>query len=155
MRSRRVRFTDEEDKMLISAVKKTETRDWTLISSYIPSKTAKQCRDRYNHHLKDQGSNSGWTEYEDRIILDMFNVVGSKWKQISSRLPGRTNTNVKNRWQVLSRIQRKSLSQKVQSEPQQTNVDQTHVVDTSQFDAKFLDFFDNPDLESFQFVQMF
>ena len=156
MLNKRVRFTDEEDRLLLSAVRKTESHDWTLISSYIPGKTAKQCRDRYNHHLKDQGSNSGWTEHEDRIILDMYRVLGSKWKQISSQLPGRTNTNVKNRWQVLSRIQRKTSSQKMLSESQQSCIEQTRVVEASQLETDLSDLFADIDIdiECSQFVNM-
>ena len=39
-----------------------------------------------------------WTEKEDSIIIEMHEKLGNKWSKISSFLPGRSDNQIKNRW---------------------------------------------------------
>ena len=44
-----------------------------------------------------------WEPEEDHIILQMVNLEGPKWKSIVKKLPGRTVSSVRNRWQRIEK----------------------------------------------------
>eukprot|EP00316_Scyphosphaera_apsteinii_P020395 CAMPEP_0119311312 /NCGR_PEP_ID=MMETSP1333-20130426/22038_1 /TAXON_ID=418940 /ORGANISM="Scyphosphaera apsteinii, Strain RCC1455" /LENGTH=366 /DNA_ID=CAMNT_0007315661 /DNA_START=68 /DNA_END=1168 /DNA_ORIENTATION=+ len=44
-----------------------------------------------------------WAPEEDQIILDMVNSEGPKWSRIVQRLPGRSVSSVRNRWQRIEK----------------------------------------------------
>jgi len=44
-----------------------------------------------------------WDPEEDTIILQMLDELGPKWSQIVKRLPGRTVSSVRNRWQRIDK----------------------------------------------------
>ena len=44
-----------------------------------------------------------WEPEEDDVILDSHEELGPKWKEIVKRLPGRTVSSVRNRWQRLEK----------------------------------------------------
>jgi len=44
-----------------------------------------------------------WAPEEDQIILDMVAAEGPKWSRIVMRLPGRTVSSVRNRWQRIEK----------------------------------------------------
>lgn len=44
-----------------------------------------------------------WEPEEDQIIMEMVNTEGPKWKSIVTRLPGRTVSSVRNRWQRIEK----------------------------------------------------
>ena len=44
-----------------------------------------------------------WSPEEDQIILEMVGVDGPKWSRIVQRLPGRTVSSVRNRWQRIEK----------------------------------------------------
>ena len=44
-----------------------------------------------------------WSPEEDTIILDMHSELGPSWSKIVQRLPGRTVSSVRNRWQRIEK----------------------------------------------------
>ena len=44
-----------------------------------------------------------WAPEEDHIILEMHASEGPKWSKIVQRLPGRTVSSVRNRWQRIEK----------------------------------------------------
>lgn len=94
----RRKFTPEEDQALIYFVCKNGSYDWKKISEYMPGRTAKQCRDRYCNYLSEKTINEPWKKEEDEILLKYLSFVGPKWVEISKHIPGRSGSNVKNRW---------------------------------------------------------
>ena len=99
----RSRFTPKEDKKLKSLVKKYGTNDWSSIAQNLPQRTARQCRDRWNHYINPQTNTSEWHESEDEIIINSLKKYGKQWTLIASFLPGRTSVAVRNRSCKLSR----------------------------------------------------
>lgn len=95
---KRKKFTPEEDKALKFFVYKTGSFDWKKISEFMPGRTAKQCRDRYCNYLSETIIDEPWSKEEDDVLLYYLSFIGPKWVEISRHIPGRSGSNVKNRW---------------------------------------------------------
>jgi hypothetical protein len=108
----RRRFSQEEDEMLRSLIKRYGSGDWASICRHMPGRNARQCRHRWNNYLADNHQRIAWTDAEEQIILDHYREIGPKWVQISKYLIGRTGNDVKNRWHkhISKRLRRGELS---------------------------------------------
>jgi hypothetical protein len=62
------------------------------------ARTPKQIRERYWNHLVETITAEPWTEEEDAILAARFQELGSSWRAITQRLPGRSESAVKNRF---------------------------------------------------------
>lgn len=94
----RKRFTEEEDNILKHVIQTLGIRNWSEVAKYLPGRSGRQCRDRYNNYLFKDISFRPWTEEEDSIILHKYLIYGNHWAKISTFLVGRSGNNVKNRW---------------------------------------------------------
>lgn len=98
------RWSKEEHEMLKKWVHKYGTeRKWSAISSLIPGRTGKQCRERWMNHLRPDIKKGSWTVDEEYEIAKQHSNVGSQWSRIARSLPGRTENNIKNHWNALYR----------------------------------------------------
>ena len=93
----RKRFTPNED-MLLKAMAMRGVMSWDEIAKYLPGRTGRQCRDRYNNYLSKTVIPKNWTKEEDQIIIEKYRQFGPRWTVISSFLDARSGNNVKNRW---------------------------------------------------------
>ena len=71
---------------------------WALIAMQLPGRSGKQCRERWHNCLDPHISNDPWTEEEDLIIQMGVQAHGHRWTWIASKLKGRTDNAVKNRY---------------------------------------------------------
>ena len=94
----RKRFSKQEDKILKHAVDEQGLQNWDEIAQFLPGRTGRQCRDRYNNYLFKEISGKPWSPEEDEIIRQKYQIYGSHWVKISQFLDGRSGNNVKNRW---------------------------------------------------------
>jgi hypothetical protein len=92
------KFSNEEDTKLRNLVEQYGTKNWEEIAAFMPGRTARQCRDRYNNYLLDSLVTTPWTAEEDAIIVERFRRIGPKWVTIARLLNGRSGNHVKNRW---------------------------------------------------------
>ncbi len=53
-------------------------------------------------------NNSPFTPQEDEVLVCLYNQLGSKWKDIAERMPGRTQAQVKNRFYLYLRPNKNS-----------------------------------------------
>ena len=94
----RVPFTKEEDEKIRILVQQYGPRSWQLISSCMPGRTPKQCRDRYANYLIPGFSKSEWSKDEDQLLRKLYYEIGPKWSIIQKSFPERSPTSIKNRW---------------------------------------------------------
>ena len=96
-RTKRIPFTEKENKLIKKMVKKVG-KDWEEISKFIPGRTPKQIHDRYINYLRDGLKKDPWTSEEDEILINMYQEIGNKWSKMIKKLPGRSGNDIKNRW---------------------------------------------------------
>ena len=91
------KFSKEEDDLLIRLVQESgNVPIWSVIARSFESRTAKQCRERYNYYLNPDLNSNVWTEEDDLLLLKKYNQHGPKWSLIMNFFPGRSNVSIKN-----------------------------------------------------------
>jgi len=94
-------WTPDEDALLLDAVAALGPKTgWRVIAERVAGRTGKQCRERHHNHLDPRISKNGWTAQEDMVIHLGVHQRGHKWSEIARGMPGRTDNDVKNRYNV-------------------------------------------------------
>eukprot|EP00884_Botryococcus_braunii_P016984 jgi/Botrbrau1/396/Bobra.110_2s0050.2 len=88
----------QEDDEIIRLVGVHGARQWSRIAAELPGRIGKQCRERWHNHLDPSIKHSEWTAEEDEILIERHNEFGNSWALLATYLPGRTDNNIKNRW---------------------------------------------------------
>jgi hypothetical protein len=97
-RQTRRRFTVNEDQTLRGLVCTYGLNRWETIASYLPERTARQCRDRYEYYLAPNVYNPPWTDAQDELLETKVSEWGTKWVFLARFFPGRNGNHLKNRW---------------------------------------------------------
>ncbi|KAK8886651.1 hypothetical protein M9Y10_042117 [Tritrichomonas musculus] len=107
-------FSFEEDAKLMVLVEKFKD-NWKKIASEMKNRSVRQCKERYFHYLAPDIKREDWSHEEDLILLSSVEKYGKKWKSFEVLLNGRTEIDIRNRFNVISRkiakkIRKESLS---------------------------------------------
>ncbi|KAL9253037.1 Transcription factor MYB86-like protein, partial [Drosera capensis] len=92
-------WSPEEDEKLIKYITTNGYSCW----SEVPEKAGlqrcgKSCRLRWINYLRPDIRRGRFTQDEEKLIITLHEVVGNRWAQIASHLPGRTDNEIKNYW---------------------------------------------------------
>lgn len=101
------KFSEEEDKKLLSLIERYGKDSWNIISDLMMNRNARQCKERYLNYLSPNINRNKWTDEEDNLILAKVDELGRKWVKISQYFQNRTDTMLKNRYNVLLRSQKR------------------------------------------------
>ena len=123
---KRNHFSREEDERLRLLVEKYGENEWSLVCSEMPNRTIRQCRERWQHHLKETVLKSKWSSEEDRLLFVKYQEIGPKWKYMEKYFPGRTSINIRNRFNCLRRFNILYFANNYQ-QPQISPQNQVHV----------------------------
>eukprot|EP00179_Madagascaria_erythrocladioides_P001211 CAMPEP_0198322354 /NCGR_PEP_ID=MMETSP1450-20131203/10857_1 /TAXON_ID=753684 ORGANISM="Madagascaria erythrocladiodes, Strain CCMP3234" /NCGR_SAMPLE_ID=MMETSP1450 /ASSEMBLY_ACC=CAM_ASM_001115 /LENGTH=180 /DNA_ID=CAMNT_0044025965 /DNA_START=362 /DNA_END=904 /DNA_ORIENTATION=+ len=99
-------WSAEEDHILMEQVALHGARSWSAVAKKIPGRNGKQARERWLNQLNPKITKAEWGADEDRVILKAHKEVGNRWSLIAKWLPGRTDNDVKNRYNSTLRHRR-------------------------------------------------
>ena len=92
----------KEDQLLISLVESFGPSKWNYISTFLPGRIGKQCRERWCNILDPSLEEVEWTQEEDIKLLNMNRVFGNKWSRIAKEYGNRTDNTCWRRWKFLT-----------------------------------------------------
>ena len=102
-RGEKSKFTLSEDALLKSLVARYGEKSWCTISSFIPNRNERQCHDRWTYYLSPNVNKLPWTEEEEARLVSLVNTIGPHWVKIAKEFKGRTDIQIKNKWNVIKR----------------------------------------------------
>lgn len=100
----RGRWTSQEDALLRLAVGLHGCKDWFLVCRWVPGRTDVQCRERWMNVLHPGLVTDPFTPEEDQLLVKVVQEAGrpGQWASIQQKhFPGRTDSQLRRRWQHL------------------------------------------------------
>ena len=97
------KFSKNEDDMLRHMVKLFGENSWDDVASSMPGRNARQCKDRCIYYLSPRINKSPWTPEDDQRLIKTCQELNWKWVKIAKKFIGRTDTQIKNRWNTLKK----------------------------------------------------
>ncbi|CAH8321453.1 unnamed protein product [Eruca vesicaria subsp. sativa] len=92
-------WSHDEDLKLISFIHKYGHENWRSLPIQAGLlRCGKSCRLRWINYLRPDLKRGNFTLEEEETIIKLHQSFGNKWSKIASKLPGRTDNEIKNVW---------------------------------------------------------
>ncbi|KAK1438025.1 hypothetical protein QVD17_03826 [Tagetes erecta] len=92
-------WSEDEDNKLRAYIQRYGHWNWRLLPKFAGvSRSGKSCRLRWMNYLRPNMKHGNFLRHEDDMIMDLHNKLGNKWSAIATKLPGRSDNEIKNRW---------------------------------------------------------
>lgn len=102
------KFTEQEDNALSQLVEEFGSENWELIAQQMKGRNKRQCKERWMNYLCPSINMDPWSDAEDSLLLEKYAEYGARWVAISRFFTNRTDTMIKNRFQLLKRRESRS-----------------------------------------------
>ncbi|XP_023525825.1 transcription factor MYB46-like [Cucurbita pepo subsp. pepo] len=92
-------WSPEEDEKLMRYMLSNGQGCWSDIARNAGlQRCGKSCRLRWINYLRPDLKRGAFSPQEEELIVHLHSLIGNRWSQIASRLPGRTDNEIKNFW---------------------------------------------------------
>lgn len=102
-------WTEAEDKILEDYLQEHGERNWSLVPENTGlTRSGKSCRSRWVNFLRPNLKKEAFSVDEERQIAKLHRWLGNKWARIAAKLPGRTDSEIKNYWNTRLKRQKRA-----------------------------------------------
>lgn len=92
-------WTQQEDAILVSYIQRHGHGNWRALPKLAGLlRCGKSCRLRWTNYLRPDIKRGNFSNDEEEMIISLHEILGNRWSAIASRLPGRTDNEIKNVW---------------------------------------------------------
>ncbi|KAL8245503.1 hypothetical protein R6Q59_011761 [Mikania micrantha] len=99
MKMRKGLWSPEEDEKLMKYMVTNGQGCWSDIARNAGlQRCGKSCRLRWINYLRPDVKRGAFSPQEEELIVHLHSLLGNRWSQIATRLPGRTDNEIKNFW---------------------------------------------------------
>ncbi|XP_039030216.1 transcription factor MYB4-like [Hibiscus syriacus] len=112
-------WTINEDQKLIAYIMRYGIWNWNEMPRFAGlQRSGKSCMLRWMNYLRPNIRRGNFSREEEETIIHLQKELGNRWSAIATRLPHRTDNDIKNNWNT--RLKKRVISENDKSVPAST-----------------------------------